>query len=77
MKSLIDALNNLPKFVKMILCIPCVAIVWMIYRLCVSLEKQNMVGVVLAAVLVFVGIPFMWAIDLICIFLNGKVWWID
>ena len=77
MRSLINAIDNLPLIVKLILCIPAIAIVWMIYRLCRSLEKSNMVGVVLAIVLVFVGIPFMWLVDLICILLKGKVWWID
>ena len=77
MKGLINAIDNLPKLIKIILCIPAVAIVWMIYRLCRSLEKNNMVGAILAIVLIFVGIPFMWVIDLLFILLNGKVWWID
>ncbi|MBQ7320386.1 MAG: hypothetical protein IJW97_09480 [Clostridia bacterium] len=77
MKSLINAMDNLPKLIKLILCIPAVAIVWMIYRLCCSLDKGNVVGIVLAIVLLFVGIPFMWLIDLVCILLGGRVWWID
>ena len=77
MKELIKAMDNLPQLVKLILCIPAVAIVWMIYRLCRSLEKNNMVGVVLSIVLIFVGVPFMWLIDLLCILLKGNVWWID
>ena len=77
MKSLINTIDNLPKLIKLILCIPAVAVVWMIYRLCRSLDKNNMVGVVLAVVLVFVGIPFMWLIDLVCILMKGNVWWID
>ena len=77
MKSLIKAMDNLPLLVKLILCIPAVAIVWTIYRLCRSLDKNNLVGVVLAIVLIFVGVPFMWLIDLICILIGGKVWWID
>jgi hypothetical protein len=77
MKSLIKAMDNLPLLIKLILCIPAVAIVWMIYRVCRSLDKNNLVGVVLAIVLVFVGIPFMWLIDLLCILVKGNVWWID
>ena len=77
MKSLIDAIDNLPKIVKLILCIPAIAIVWMIYRICCSLEKKNMVGVVIAVILCFVGIPFMWLIDLLCILFKGSIWWID
>ena len=77
MKSLIKAMDNLPLLVKLILCIPAVAIVWTIYRLCRSLDKNNLVGVVLAIVLIFVGVPFMWLIDLLCILTKGNVWWID
>ena len=77
MDSLIKAIENLPKIVKLILCIPAIAIVWMIYRVCRSLQKQNMVGVIIAIVLIFVGIPFMWLIDLLCILFKGNVWWID
>ena len=77
MESLIKAIDNLPKIVKLILCIPAIAIVWVVYRLCRSLQKQNMVGVILAIVLIFVGIPFMWLIDLLCILFKGSVWWID
>ena len=77
MKSLIKSVDNLPWLIKLILCIPAVAIFWMIYRLCRSLDKGNMVGVVLAIVLIFVGIPFMWLVDLVCILLKGNIWWID
>lgn len=77
MDSLIKAIDNLPKIVKLILCIPAIAIVWMIYRVCRSLQKQNWIGVIIAVVLIFVGIPFMWLIDLVCILLKGNVWWID
>jgi hypothetical protein len=77
MKALIDAMAGLPKLVKLILCIPALDIVWTIYRLCRSLEKKNVVGIVLAIVLLIVGIPWVWLIDLICVILKGEVWWID
>lgn len=76
MESLIKAIDNLPKLVKLILCLPAVAIIWEIYRLCLSFQKQNWVGVILAIVLICCA-PFMWLVDLICILLNGKIWWID
>ena len=76
MDSLIKTIDNLPKIIKLILCIPAIAIVWEIYRLCRSLVKKNIVGVVLAIVLIFCA-PFMWIVDLICILLKGSIWWID
>ena len=77
MDSIIKTFDNLPKIIKLILCIPAIAIIWMIYRICRSLAKQNIVGVVLAIVLIIVGIPFMWLIDLLCILFKGSIWWID
>ena len=77
MKSIIKTMDNLPKLIKLILAIPALDIIWVLYRLCRSLDKNNMVGVILCVVLIFVGIPFMWLIDILCIFFKDKVWWID
>ncbi len=77
MKELIKAIDNLPWIVKLILCIPVLDIVWNIYRLLKSLDKNNTVGIVLAVVLLIVGAPFVWLIDLICVILKGNIWWID
>jgi hypothetical protein len=77
MKDFIKTMDNLPWIVKLILCLPALDIVWNIVRLLKSYSKSNMVGLVLAIALLFIGVPFMWLIDLICVFLNGKIWWID
>lgn len=77
MKQLIETIDNLPKIVKLILCIPMLDIVWWIYRICKSLDKNNIVGLVIAIILLFVGVPFMWLIDLICVLVKGNIWWLD
>ena len=77
MKKFIETMNDLPKILKLILCIPMLDIVWNITRLVRSLDKNNLVGIVLAAVLIVVGLPFVWIIDLICVLMNGNIWWID
>lgn len=77
MKDIIKAVDNLPLIVKIILALPGLAVVWAIYRLLRSLDKKNTLGIVLAIVLIFAGPTFFWIIDLICLLLNGKVWWID
>ena len=76
MKSLINAIDGLPWIVKLILCIPVLDIVWTIYRICRSVDKGNVIGIVLGVVLLFFA-PFVWLIDLICVILKGKVWWLD
>jgi len=77
MKDLIKSIDNLPKLIKLILAIPALDIIWVVYRLMRSFVKNNMLGVVIAVVLIIVGLPWLWLVDLICIALNDKVWWID
>lgn len=77
MKNFIKAMNDLPWIVKIILCIPMLDIVWNVTRLIRSIDNKNMLGIVLAAVLLVVGAPFVWLIDLICVILKGEIWWID
>ena len=77
MKNLIKAIDELPWLVKLILCIPMLGIVWSIYRICRSLVKENMLGVVLGVLTIFPGAAIIWLIDLICVLVNKKIWWID
>ena len=76
MKNLIKAINELPWIVKLILCIPVLDIVWTVVRLCRSIVAGNVVGIVLAIVLIFCA-PFVWLIDLICVIVKGNIWWFD
>ena len=76
MKDIIKTMDNLPWIAKLILCIPALDIVWNIYRLLKSIDAQNTVAIVISILLIFVGLPFMWAIDLICVILNKKIWWL-
>ena len=75
MKDLIKAMDNLPWLVKLILCIPAIDIVWAVYRVIRSLAAGNVLGIVLSIVLIIVGIPVLWLIDLICVLVSKNVWW--
>lgn len=78
MKAFIKAMDDLPLIAKIILCIPVIAEIWTVYRLLKSIDKNNIVGIVLAIVLLVVGITFMWLVDLITLILKkGQVWWLD
>ena len=77
MKQLISAIDDLPLIVKIIFSLPVIDVIWSVYRLCRSIDKQNVVGIVLAVLLLFFGPTIVWVIDLICVLLNGKVWWLD
>lgn len=77
MKQFVDMMDNLPLLIKLILCIPAIAVIWWVYRIVKSLSKENTFGVIIGIVLLIVGIPFMWLVDLICILLKGNVVWVD
>lgn len=77
MKQFVDMMDNLPLVIKLILCIPAIAVIWWVYRIVKSLSKENTFGVIIGIVLLIVGIPFMWLVDLICILLKGNVVWVD
>lgn len=77
MKNLIKTFDDLPLIVKVIFCIPMLDIIWSIYKLCKSLDKGNVLGIVLAILTIIPGAFFIWIIDLVTVLLNGNVWWLD
>ncbi len=77
MKNLIKAFDDLPLVIKVILCIPMLDIVWSIYKICRSVDKSNVLGIVLGVLTIFPGAFFIWIIDLVTLLVNGKVWWLD
>ena len=77
MKGFISAMDNLPMWAKILLAIPMLDIIWVVYRLCKSIDSKNTLGIVLAIVLIVVGIPFLWLVDIISLILTDKVLWIE
>ena len=77
MREFIDAFDNLPFVAKIILALPGLDIVWAVYRLCRSIEKNNAVGIVLGVLMIIVCPVIMWIVDLITIIVYNKVLWID
>ncbi len=74
---MIKALDGLPKWLKIVLALPVLDIIWNIYRLVKSIKKDNLVGIILAALLIIIGIAFMWLVDIITLLVRDKVLWID
>jgi hypothetical protein len=77
MKNLIKAIDSSPTLLKIILALPALDIVWNVYRVARSLANDNLIGAVLGAVLIVVGIPFMWLVDILTLLFTGDVLWID
>lgn len=78
MKGLIKAFDELPFIVKLLFCIPCINIVWQIYKICRSADKGNVLGIVLGVLCIIPGCVFIWIIDLLTLIVKGdRVWWLD
>ena len=70
-------MEALPLWLKIIIALPMLDIIWMIYRAVRSYRAKNGFGLILAIVFIFIGIPFVWLIDIISLLLKGRVLWID
>lgn len=72
-----SGLESLPLWVKIILALPGLDIVWAIHRVCRSARKHDTFGIILGVVFVIIGILFVWLIDIITLAVSNKIYWID
>lgn len=77
MKEIISAIDRLPKLVKLLLALPFLDIVWAVYRLCRSIDKNSAVGILLAVATLFLCPTLLWIADVVTIAADDKVVWID
>ncbi len=77
MKDIIKAFDNLPTIVKVILALPGLDIVWAVYRLCRSIDKNNVVGIILGVLMILLCPVIVWILDIITLIAYDKVLWID
>lgn len=75
MKKLINTLEGLPWIVQLIL-----VALWGVYanllRLFKSIEAKNILGIILAAILLACGgFVVLWVIDIVFVALGKKIWW--
>ncbi len=70
-------LDNQSKVVKIIFALPFLDIIWSVYRLIKSLEKNDSIGIVVGIILLLLGPSILWIVDIITIALYDKVIWFD
>lgn len=75
-KKYLDWYNGLDKIVKVILCL-----LWDVpsnlVRLSQSALKKSVLGIVLAIVLMIFGGWVLFVIDIVCLILKDKIYWLD
>lgn len=77
MASFVKAMDDLPLIVKIILALPMIDIIWVIYRIIKSASKESVFGLILGVILLIIGIPFLWLVDIITLIVSNKVLWVD
>ena len=71
MKDFLCAIDNLPKLIKIILCIPALDIIWAIYRIIKGVTENNALLVVIGILWIVPGSVFGWIFDIITVILYG------
>lgn len=70
--ELIQAIDDLPLLVKLILCIPAIDIIWGIYRVIKYLEPMNLLMLVISILTIVPGATIIWVLDIIFLLWKGK-----
>lgn len=66
MKNFIDAMDNLPWIVKIILCLPVLDIIWAVYRIVKGVTTKNLLMLIFGILWIIPGSVFCWVIDILC-----------
>ena len=78
MQKFCDTLDSFPLWLKIIIAIPFLDIVWAVYRIFKSIMVKNWFGVVIAGICVFLGLFPVAIFDIIYLAIKkDKVWWLD
>ena len=79
MKKYLAFFDGLSKLCKILFALPFVDIAWAIYRLFRTVTKNNkdVLAIVTASLLIVVGIPFLWIVDIVCLDMDKPVPWFD
>ena len=77
MKTLIVEMEKLPLWLKVVLALPVLDVIWVVYRIIRSLDKKSYFGVILGIVMIIIGIPFLWLVDIISVLCFGHILWFD
>ena len=69
--GIIEAIDNLPFILKVIFCIPCLDIIWAIYRIIKGVQTNSVLLIVVGVLWIIPGGVICWVVDLITLLLSG------
>ncbi|MBQ7244184.1 MAG: hypothetical protein IJS52_08300 [Bacilli bacterium] len=75
MKAFCDWMDDQPRIIKILFCLPIIDILWGVYRLGGAIANKDVVHIVLAVLwIIFAGF-IGWILDLVFIILTGRICW--
>ncbi len=77
MHKFLDWMNERPRLVKILFCLPIIDIIWAFYRIAGALANKNFWHFVLALIWVIFGSFVGWILDLIWILLFNHIFWFE
>ena len=77
MKNFLKEMDNLPKLLKIILCLPGLDIIWAVYRIIKGVTKDSLVQLIVGILWILPGAPFLWLVDMITTILQEKILFAD
>ena len=71
--SFVKAMDSLPLWLKVVLALPGLDIVWAIYRIVKGVCKDDVVRIVIGIIWIFAGATICWVLDILCLILGRNV----
>lgn len=73
MKKFISAMDSLPRILKVILAIPCLDIVWAIYRIVKGVAYKNFITLLFGILWIIPGSVICWIVDILTLLFSNKL----
>ncbi|MBO5285878.1 MAG: hypothetical protein J6B16_03160 [Clostridia bacterium] len=65
-------MDNLPKILKIIFCIPFLDVIWSVYRIIKHVTQFNLIRLIISIIMVIGSFSIGWILDLIWVILFDK-----
>lgn len=75
MKAFCKWMDDLPRIVKILFCLPIVDILWGVYRLGGAIANKNLLHIVLSVIWILWAGFIGWVLDLVAIIISDHIFW--
>ena len=75
MKEFCKWMNEQPRIIKILFCLPIIDIIWGVYRLGGAIVNKDVLHIVLAVIWILIAGWIGWLLDLVSILLTNHIFW--